>query len=334
MDAGRHADAAHRGAADALRRRRARADRTAAPSPTRCWRRRQRSSPPKVAIKIVNDALQLFGARGYSRELPLERMARDVRMFTIGGGTAQVLRTLVAGKMLGWKLPQTRGGHVAETVPERRRGVSMHPIFVKAGEPAIPILFVNAATFEKTIANISTTASRSIVRATGYEPKAGRHLIVPKADGTLAGVLFGIEAADEPVKDLFRPGQLSTLLPPGTYRFANAPHDARLAALAFALGTPISSRATARRRRATCGWCVPEGVDGDDLTRIVEGVTLARDLINTPSNDMGPAELEEAARTLAKQHGADGASHERRRADQGIPAGCTRSAPARRARRG
>jgi 3-sulfinopropanoyl-CoA desulfinase len=65
----------------------------------------------EAAIKIVNDALQLFGARGYSRELPLERMARDVRMFTIGGGTAQVLRTLVAGKMLGWKLPQTRDGY-------------------------------------------------------------------------------------------------------------------------------------------------------------------------------------------------------------------------------
>ena len=65
----------------------------------------------EAAIKIVNDALQLFGARGYSRELPLERMARDVRMFTIGGGTAQVLRTLIAGKMLGWKLPQTRDGY-------------------------------------------------------------------------------------------------------------------------------------------------------------------------------------------------------------------------------
>jgi alkylation response protein AidB-like acyl-CoA dehydrogenase len=62
------------------------------------------------AIAIVNDALQMHGARGYSRDLPLERMARDVRMFTIGGGTAQVLRTLVASKMLGWKLPQTRGG--------------------------------------------------------------------------------------------------------------------------------------------------------------------------------------------------------------------------------
>src|SRR5436305_10617400 len=66
----------------------------------------------EAAIRIVNDSLQMFGARGYSRELPLERMARDVRMFTIGGGTAQVLRTLVASRMLGWKLPQTRDGYV------------------------------------------------------------------------------------------------------------------------------------------------------------------------------------------------------------------------------
>ncbi len=66
----------------------------------------------EAAIRIVNDALQLYGARGYSRDFPLERMARDVRMFTIGGGTAQVLRTLVAAKMLGWKLPQTRDGYV------------------------------------------------------------------------------------------------------------------------------------------------------------------------------------------------------------------------------
>jgi 3-sulfinopropanoyl-CoA desulfinase len=67
----------------------------------------------EAAIKIVNDALQVFGARGYSRDFPLERMARDVRMFTIGGGTAQVLRTLVASKVLGWKLPQTRDGYKA-----------------------------------------------------------------------------------------------------------------------------------------------------------------------------------------------------------------------------
>jgi alkylation response protein AidB-like acyl-CoA dehydrogenase len=73
----------------------------------------------EAAIRIVNDALQMFGARGYSRSLPLERMARDVRMFTIGGGTAQVLRTLVASKMLGWKLPQTRDGYVRNAAGPR-----------------------------------------------------------------------------------------------------------------------------------------------------------------------------------------------------------------------
>jgi alkylation response protein AidB-like acyl-CoA dehydrogenase len=64
----------------------------------------------EMAIRVTNDSLQLFGARGYSRERPMERMARDARMFTIGGGTAQVLRNFVAGKVLGWKLPQTREG--------------------------------------------------------------------------------------------------------------------------------------------------------------------------------------------------------------------------------
>ncbi|MDE2005003.1 MAG: acyl-CoA dehydrogenase family protein [Rhodospirillales bacterium] len=65
----------------------------------------------EMAIRVTNDALQMFGARGYSRDFPLERMARDARMFTIGGGTAQVLRTMIAGRLLGWKLPQTRDGY-------------------------------------------------------------------------------------------------------------------------------------------------------------------------------------------------------------------------------
>ena len=78
----------------------------------------------ETAIRVTNDALQLFGARGYSRALPLERMLRDVRMFTIGGGTAQVLRTLVASSILGMKLPQTRGGYEEAVSPSRTRGAA------------------------------------------------------------------------------------------------------------------------------------------------------------------------------------------------------------------
>jgi alkylation response protein AidB-like acyl-CoA dehydrogenase len=66
----------------------------------------------EMAIKVTNDALQVYGAAGYSRRNPLERLVRDGRMFTIGGGTAQILRTVVAAQILGMKLPQTRDGYV------------------------------------------------------------------------------------------------------------------------------------------------------------------------------------------------------------------------------
>jgi alkylation response protein AidB-like acyl-CoA dehydrogenase len=72
----------------------------------------------EMAIKVTNDALQLFGAAGYSRNRPLERMVRDARMFTIGGGTAQILRTVVAARLLGRRLPQTRDGYVSPTSEE------------------------------------------------------------------------------------------------------------------------------------------------------------------------------------------------------------------------
>jgi 3-sulfinopropanoyl-CoA desulfinase len=64
------------------------------------------------SISVVSDALQIFGGLGYSRNYPLERMYRDVRMFTLGGGTAQVLRTLVASRELDMRLPQTRDGYI------------------------------------------------------------------------------------------------------------------------------------------------------------------------------------------------------------------------------
>lgn len=65
----------------------------------------------EMANKVTNDALQLHGSMGYSRRLPLERAVRDARMFTIAGGTAQILRTQVASSILNMKLPQTRDGH-------------------------------------------------------------------------------------------------------------------------------------------------------------------------------------------------------------------------------
>ena len=66
----------------------------------------------ETANKVTSDSLQLFGSTGYSREVAMERHMRDARMFTIAGGTAQILRTQVASSILGAKLPQTRDGYM------------------------------------------------------------------------------------------------------------------------------------------------------------------------------------------------------------------------------
>jgi len=75
-----------------------------------------------MAIRVTNDALQVWGAAGYSRDNPMERYVRDARMFAIAGGTAQVLRTQVAEQILGRKLPQTRDGFLRIAAEEAAAG--------------------------------------------------------------------------------------------------------------------------------------------------------------------------------------------------------------------
>ena len=56
-----------------------------------------------VSFEVVSESLQMFGAAGYSRDFPLERMLRDVRMFQIGGGTTQAQLTQIARSLFGKK---------------------------------------------------------------------------------------------------------------------------------------------------------------------------------------------------------------------------------------
>ena len=179
----------------------------------------------------------------------------------------------------------------------------MHPAFVTRGAaPSVPIWFVTATTWAAVRAGLEPGA-RAYAEAAGFAPKPGRHLLLPGGSEGLGGVLFALAADARADKDPFLPGRLADLLPAGAYRFASAPHDARLAALAFALGSYRFARYRAAEGKDV-RLEVPDGVDGADLSRIADGVTLARDLINTPANDLGPAELEDAARTLAARHGA------------------------------
>jgi leucyl aminopeptidase len=180
----------------------------------------------------------------------------------------------------------------------------MHAAFdTTPSASAIPISFVSKATWPEVSATLAP-AARNFAKAHGFSAKPGAWLALPADDGAIAHVVFGLEDAAASARDLFRPGQLPGLLPPGTYRFANAPHDLRLATLAFALGSYRFGRY--RNNEAPKVKLVPpDGVDIADISRMAEAAMLARDLINTPSNDMGPAELAQAAKDLAARFGAD-----------------------------
>ena len=169
-----------------------------------------------------------------------------------------------------------------------------------ASAAAIPIWFVTATTY-KDVRERLGAAARAFADAAGFEPKPGQYLALP-GEGGLSGILFGLENGGD-AKDLFLPGRLPQQLPGGVYRFANDPHDTRLAALAFALGAYRFTRYHKSEGRKI-KLDLPQSLDREELEHVVEAVTLVRDLVNTPANDMGPPELEDAARTLAGKHGA------------------------------
>ena len=115
----------------------------------------------------------------------------------------------------------------------------------------------------------------------------------------LCGALLGIGDAE----GALAVGALARALPEGDWHFAAAPADPELAALGLVLGGYIFTR-YGKNPGKDLRFALPAGADAACVRRIAEGVFLARDLINTPANDMGPAELEKAVRELAETHKA------------------------------
>jgi leucyl aminopeptidase len=145
-------------------------------------------------------------------------------------------------------------------------------------------------------------ASRRWIEETGFDFKAGKLLLLPGRDGEIGGALLGIGKETAPDAALLA-GALARDLPSGDWHFAAAPGDPDLVAVALRLGGYRFTRYGAKAGPdIRIEW--PEGADVARCELISAGVSLARDLINTPASDMGPEALERAARELAGRHGA------------------------------
>jgi len=144
------------------------------------------------------------------------------------------------------------------------------------------------------------------LKATQFAGKEGEIALIPGGGDRLAAAVLGLGAGRDPhALALF-----SERLPQGVYALGDVPaaFAGSRAAYAFAIGTYVFDRyrgaGKKNAKKDTPRLVLPPGVDGDAVSRLAEGVFLARDLVNTPANDMGPAELEEAARGIAKRFSA------------------------------
>jgi len=168
-----------------------------------------------------------------------------------------------------------------------------------ANAPATPLVAVRADGLDAVLATLPAGAGGH-ARACGFSAEAGSHCLLPDGDGGLAAVLVGAGDAGDP----WNLAGLPLLLPAGNSRLdpRGLGLDPLLAGLGWALGSYQFSRYR-QPRRAPARLALPVDLLGA-LQPVVEAVTLVRDLVNTPTEHMGPAELAEATSRLADRHGA------------------------------
>ncbi len=144
-------------------------------------------------------------------------------------------------------------------------------------------------------------ATRQWLQATGFEGAPDTHALVPGPEGQLGEVWAGVRAPAHP----YALAALPRALPPGRYRLGDAglAPDAQAAALSWTLGGYAYARYKAPRRPAA-DLMLPATPASRRGLRVAQAITATRDLVNTPAEDLGPAELAQAVREMARAHGA------------------------------
>lgn len=171
----------------------------------------------------------------------------------------------------------------------------------------IPIWLAAQGEWKKTLGQLPS-AQIAWLEANGFDGAARKFVVLPGPDGAIDGVVLGIGTADGANASIGAAALIGTLppvLPSGTYRLGDpAMCDPTMAVIAWGLGAYAFRRYKANGLRKGPALVMPETADAKQAMAAVEGVWLGRDLINTPANDMGPAELEIAARALGARHDA------------------------------
>ncbi len=171
-------------------------------------------------------------------------------------------------------------------------------VFLAADAAAIPLDLVTSAAAEAWMARQEPQV-QALAKATGFRGEAGKVLVVPGQDGSVAKAAGGL-GSGEGLAAAALPGAL----PSGDYRIAWTPEgiDTGLVAAAWADGAYRFTRY--RKMEAAARLAAPAGMDVADAEREAAAIQSLRDLVNTPASDLGPDGIAAAAEELAARYGA------------------------------
>src|SRR5262249_52026709 len=173
--------------------------------------------------------------------------------------------------------------------------------FVDRSSSALPVQFVVQPRWRAWLKE-QGAARRGWIESSGVAGRVGDLAVLPGRDGKASSAVLVL--SDKPT--LWDFGALATKLPAGTWKFASdtAPVSATDAAVAIGLGSWRFERYRSRKDKPGAKIVWPQGADKARATAIVEAMSTARDMITTPSSDMGPAELADAIQSLGRAHKA------------------------------
>jgi len=170
----------------------------------------------------------------------------------------------------------------------------------KPGRTAVPIHLVDRASFTRLTAGLPA-AQRRWLATVGFRGAPDTHALLADAEGRVEAVWAGVRSVSDP----FALSALPRSLPTGRYRLGDAglaPDDAS-AAHSWELGAYVFDLYKPAKREAA-ELLLPPSADATRGLLMAAATTAVRDLVNTPAEHMGPAELAEAARLVAEPHGA------------------------------
>jgi leucyl aminopeptidase len=173
---------------------------------------------------------------------------------------------------------------------------------IRPGSPTVGIAPIRAPDWPEVLAGLDGPA-RAAAALAKFAGEAGQIAMIADEAGAVGRVLFGLGAGE--AADAMAWRALAGKLPPGSYQIETIPEnaDATQIALALRLGAYRFERYRAAAEAAPTLAPIP-GADAAEAEAIAGACALARDMVNTPANDMGPAEIEAVARALARTHGA------------------------------